>query len=161
MPTAHTEGGIRFCRVCLSPFRSEMEAAIKANVRSGEIVKKYAPLMKTTENKLYQSLRKHLLNNHAPVNAVLVPQVGQKIATLENFAQKLLEIGMDKAEKSPEKIQIKDVIAAQKAVTEKAKLKLGETELAIKMAQLFGGISPTPIQGEEVSNERVSGTNQD
>lgn len=60
-------------------------------------------------------------------------------ATLESFAQRLLDLGMQKAETmSPDQVKMKDVIAGQKLLIEKQKVKLTEDSMILKMAELFG-----------------------
>jgi len=148
--------GRKLCRICVSPYRSEIETLLRSTVNMGEIVKKYADLMKISSDSLRFSLKNHINKRHAPARAVLIPEFGQRVTTLEGFAQKLLDIGNTMVDADPSKVKIADVISAQKAVTERQKLKLGESELMIKVARMFGGL-PEPIQGEEVEDGKLLG----
>lgn len=145
--------GRTLCRVCVSPYRSEIETMLRSPVKIGTITSKYAPLMKCTPDQLYYSLKAHIKNRHAPSKAILLAESGQSRATLDNFAQKLLEIGTNMIETDPSKVKLADVISAQKAVTDRQKLKLGESELMLKVARLFGGLpEPEVLEGEEVKS---------
>jgi hypothetical protein len=115
-----------------------------------KIAKNYAKLMDCTESQLYFSLRTHITNRHKPADVIIVPQ-GERRASVESFAQKLLDIGQARIDTDPSKVQIKDVISAQKLLIEKSKLKLGEASLMLNMAKMFGGFGePEPIEGEEI-----------
>ena len=144
--------GRAVCRICVSPYRDEIDTALQGDkVNKSDIARKYAPLFETSEKNFYQSLTRHIDKKHSKSNVVVLsPNGAVKMATVESFAQKLLEIGDTMANESPEKVSMKDVIAAQRLVIEKAKLKMGETELMLKVAEIFGGISdPKSVESED------------
>lgn len=157
-----TQRGIKYqktysCAVCKSPQRKEIERLWKDrnNVRS-KLWEKFRPALVGVSS--YESfshiMHKHTRDKHAEQNEVVIaiqknagilaPEV-----TIESFALKMLELGSIKVSNmSPDEIKLKDVIAAQKLMLDKQKISLSEDMMAIKMAELFGGVQP--IQGEEV-----------
>jgi hypothetical protein len=101
-------------------------------------------------------VRRHIKEKHGASNITMIQfqkdsVVVQPGVTIESFAQKLLEMGSIKVQQmNPDEVALKDVIAAQKLLIEKQKVKLTEDQMMLQMAKLFGPQVPEPIEGETV-----------
>lgn len=99
-------------------------------------------------------VRKHVTQNHNTDAIVVVDPTGNVTpATIENFGQRMLELGMAKIQNAdPSTIQLKDVVAAQRLILDSKKLKLSENALESMLGQLFGPkIDPSKaLEGELV-----------
>ena len=133
----------RMCFICLSPYRKEVLALRAQGVPYLRIWKKYATLMNypSSDQAFGILIAKHIRLAHKPQGSILLPQLkreGQTPVNIENFAQKMLELGVAKIEgMTPEQVQLKDVVAANKLLLESKKLKLNESEFQLTMAKLF------------------------
>lgn len=146
---ARSSNGV--CKVCLSPYRKELVTLINQGWSAGQLYEKYAPLMNYTSKKqsLYILIKRHINDKHSE-EAVVLPQKGARAATIENFGQRMLELGMMKLENAtPENIDFKDITAAQKLVLDSRKLKLNETAFDLMMSKLFAPPELQVIEGEE------------
>ena len=148
----------QYCRVCSSPYRREIDEALKAGIIRRKIYDRYAPLLhyEYSEHSWGVMLSRH--KNHKPYDgAILVPTpIGSAIqvkrVTLETYTKKMLELGIDKAnETTPDKVKFQDVNNAIKLSLDAQKIKIAENALELQMAKMFG---PT-IQGEEVEEGEV------
>lgn len=149
------------CRVCLSPHRREIEGLVRSKEYPwAYIAEKYCGVFGCEKRQLEASIRCHIKGRHKIVEnvGILHPsQVQDGPVNLETFSQKLLDIANRQVFEDPSKVKVRDALAAQKLLIEKAKVKIGETALMMSMAKLFGGFEqPIPIKGEEV----VDGTLQ-
>lgn len=128
----------------MSPYRNEIIGARKQGVPIGKLYVKYAPLMGYTAKKesFEQMLSRHNKDGHN-VEAIMMPTApGSAVAitpaTIENFGQKMLEIGMAKIENAdPNKVALKDVIAAQALVLNSRKLRLTEDAMMLALGKMF------------------------
>lgn len=132
----------------------------KMGVSLRKIAKKYSEHFQVHPENLKDSIRTHMVKKHAPVSPLVVdpiinPGVGVKNTgrDIEGFAAKMLEIGNDLVNNSPDKITMGQVIASQRLLLEKKKLKLDEQQMLIGMAKMFGGFSGPVIEGEEVKQD--------
>lgn len=147
------------CLLDTSPFRNEILAEFKQGRKSTLIYQKYAKKIgyTATPETFYRILYNHVRENHK-VDAVIIPTGGLTPATLENFGQRMLELGMAKiANIDPNNpldlalgLKFKDVIAAQKLIIDSKKLKLSEDAMSIMLGKLFGPKIDTSkaIEGE-------------
>ena len=143
------------CFICLSPYRKEVVSLRNQGISYARIWRKYAVLMNysATTQAFALILGNHIRSKHKS-DAILIPGEGTpriiKNATVESFAQRMLELGIAKVDgMTPETTQLKDVISAQKLLIESKKLKLNEGEFAITMAKMFAP-PMAPIEGELV-----------
>ncbi len=155
----------RPCVICVSPYKTEIDALMRAGVTNPRIAEKY--ISKFLNNKsaatLVVQMRRHNkhLDQSRRVAVLMMPEPGVHPilprASMEQFAQKLLEIGTKallNLETNPDKVQMKDVIAAQRMLIEKQKLSIHEDALKLTMARFFGGFKPPPtLEGEVVNGE--------
>jgi len=147
-------------RIHLSPYRPEIEKLLRQGVPKTVITRKYAPLMNMKEVNFYKILQRYEKNRgkHANVSLanlttgpIIDPGNGviaQPSKTVEEFAAKLLQIGMQMAEENPGQVRMRDVISAQKLLMDKQKLKLDEQSMMLNIAKLFGGFGAPSFDGE-------------
>lgn len=146
----------RPCMLCLSPYRKEIVSLYKQGSDTSKIYRKYNVLMNYTASPkaFYMLVRKHVTQNHNTDAIVVVDPTGNITpATIENFGQRMLELGMAKIQNAdPSAIQLKDVVAAQRLILDSKKLKLSENALESMLGQLFGPkIDPSKaLEGELV-----------
>lgn len=153
------------CAVCKSPQRKTIERLWKDrnNIRK-EIWEKYKPAIAGVSS--YESfshiMHTHMRDKHAEQNEVVIALqkdsgiLGKEV-TIESFAQKMLELGQIKINNmTPGEIKLKDVIAAQKLLLDKQKISLSEDMMAIKMAELFGGVA-VPVKAETITDAEILG----
>ena len=69
--------------------------------------------------------------------------------SVEALADGLLKIGMMIVERYPDQVKLRDVMAAQKLLIDKANLSTQESALKIAMARFFGGFPEKPIKSDE------------
>lgn len=140
------------CRLCLSPYRSEIVKLVNQGVVFKRIYDKYAPLMNYTfgDRGFYMMTRRHIKDQHKE-EGLIVPQTDNKVspATIENFAQRMLDLGMQKIEDvEPDTIALKDVISAQKLLLDSKKLRLSENAMDLMLGKLFAPPQLNIIDGE-------------
>lgn len=127
------------CIICLSPFRDEIIKLFKNKVKMADIYTKYSRLMayKSTQYSFYVLIKRHIDNKH--LASAMVIQTERRINSIDEFGRKMLELGMIKLDTlSPEQVELKDVVAAQKLVLESKKLKITEDAMAVMLGKLFG-----------------------
>jgi len=145
------------CRICLSPYRKEIDHLLMGRHSYMEVATKFQKEFKAPASLLYQSIRNHYTRKHSPPNEIVIPAYGVNGNKIELFAQHMLEFGEKMIKDEPERVEMRDVISAQKLTLEKARLKLDQAGMMIEMAKVFGGFSkPEPIEGEEVENDSNS-----
>jgi len=152
------------CKICLTPYRSEIEKAWKLGVKRVQIFRKYKPLIgyEGTESAFSSLMCRHWKHKNK-AGAILLPTpegAAQPItpATIENFGKKFLELGMLKLETAgPGDVKFQEVISAQKLVLDSRKLKLSEDALTLMLGRLFGPkiekVKREFIEGEVVEDE--------
>jgi hypothetical protein len=147
------------CALCHSPYREEIEKQwTSKKVPRTVIFNSYISKLpiKPSFGNFYGMVRRHIKEKHGASNITMIQfqkdsVVVQPGVTIESFAQKLLEMGSIKVQQmNPDEVALKDVIAAQKLLIEKQKVKLTEDQMMLQMAKLFGPQVPEPIEGETV-----------
>lgn len=146
------------CDICTSPFRSEIDVALRNHEVKARIVDRYMKKFGVTKEDTFRKrLRKHLehMNKTAEGMVVIEAQPGMPTthATLEKFAQRLLEIGDKRLDEHPENVTIPDVIQAQRLLIERSRVKVQEDSLRLAVAKMFGGIGPGSIEPIEAVEE--------
>ena len=149
---------IKICKICLTPYRKEIAAAWNQGIKKKNIFEKYAPLMGYTGNfdAWYAMANRHFKENHK-ADAIILPTPegsANKVttATIEQFGQRMLELGMAKIEHlTPDQVKLKDVIAAQKLILDSKKIKMSEDAMTLMMAEFFA----PPIEGKVLEEGKI------
>lgn len=178
------------CKICRHPeARAEIESLYRKHIPMKQIAlwmgKKYFPSV--TEMSFYDTLRRHIGNNHAPTMesvkrsasdslpeelkeqvidkdpALHIEEKMQQQAqsgkkrTVEDYAQMLLEMGFTK--EMLHKVNPKNILEAQKVLIEKEKAKNERDMLQIAMAKMMSGlIGPRDKLGfRAFGNEIING----
>lgn len=155
------------CPVCTNPYyHSEIDQALLAGHSYEDVAGAfYPPLTQffTSKEQLLNFITRHAVEKHtkalqktevklpaAPEPSAVLKQKDHPI-TIEGWAQKLLEMGFE-----PEilkKLKPSDIVAAQRLLIEKEKLKLQNDSLKLAMLKFMSGLSDESdlqvIQGEE------------
>lgn len=144
------------CILCLSIYRSELSALYTQGVSTVTIWEKYKEKLKYKAGKkaFYQLIRRHVTMNHSE-KAVILPEESRGVTsvTIEKFGQRMLEMGMQKIDTmTPETIQLKDVISAQKLVLDSKKIKIGEEAMLLMMRKMF---APPELNTEVIDGTTV------
>lgn len=152
---------VRDCLICQSPHRKELDSLLKKRIPVFELVDAYyhffANLYKN-ETSFSAALNSHYKKKHPPSlaealpkNSILTKDIQPMPATTENYAQQLLEAGMDPVKIATAKHA--DIIGAQRLLIEKEKLKLQNDALKLAMIKFMAGLSDPEdekvILGEE------------
>ncbi|MBI4335826.1 MAG: hypothetical protein HY589_04140 [Candidatus Omnitrophica bacterium] len=146
------------CDICTSPFRLEIDTALRNHEMMIRVIRRYKDKfgvkLEETFRKRLQTHAKHM-NRNAEGLVVIEsqPGVGARRATLEKFAQKLLEIGDKRLDEHPERVTIPDVIQAQRLLIERSRVKVQEDSLRLAVAKMFGGVGPGPTEPIEAIEE--------
>jgi hypothetical protein len=141
---------MKLCKLCLSPYESEIKKAVKLGLRKIDIFRKYAPLMgyKSGYVPFVNMLQRHRF--HIKPDALIVPPAGQsfqKKANFENLVKRITELGYAKVETmTPEELKLRDVWSANKVLIDMKKQNLEENKMMMSLAKMFGPV----IEGEEV-----------
>lgn len=139
------------CDLCTSPFRSEIDLALRNHEAQSRIInrfmEKFGVKLKDTFRKKLKRHEKHM-NKTAEGMVVIESQPGMPTthATLEKFAQSLLEIGSKRLDEHPEDVTIPDVIQAQRLLIERSRVKVQEDSLRLAVAKMFGGVGSGPLE---------------
>lgn len=119
---------------------------MKMNVPPMEIAKKFHELVGVTELNLYAKLKNHTKRKHGPVLNNLDPikpedvENGVVDVSFKEYSQKLLRTAMTNEEMfTSKKISHNQVIAAQRANIEEAKVKNQENALKLTMIKFLRG----------------------
>lgn len=149
--------GSNKCRVCISPYRKDIELLLKKNVMQMDIARHYAPFFEIDVRKLYESILTHTEKKHPPLIGE-IPQLStyeppkppepapqaepdvtpkQKV-TIEEYAGKLLDMGM--SEEQLKKVNPQVILQAQKILIEKQKAENQRDVLRLAMERLFSGL---------------------
>lgn len=101
----------------------------------------------------YHTLRTHILNKHNPTY-MIIPENVASAATLENFGQRMLELGMEKiSTMTGEQVALKDVIQSQKLILDSKKLKITQDAMMGMLAKLFAPPKLQVIEGETIDEK--------
>ena len=129
------------CSICVSSVATELTEAKKLGVKTGKLYKKFvsATGYRGDQHAFYMMLYRHTAAGHAAI----VPQkqeLAKEELTLENYAEKLLRRAMEDPEMMEgKKISHQAVIAAQKVLIEKDKVRTENNTLKNAFLQLFRG----------------------
>ncbi len=136
---------MKLCKICLSPYRKEIESLKSNGVSYPRLFRKYAPLMNydATEKSFVQMLYRHFKQLHRTDAILNVTPPGSalpvKRVTLENYTKRMLQLGIEKADSStPDSVSFKDVNSAVKLSLDAAKIKIAENALEMQMNKMFG-----------------------
>lgn len=159
----------RWCTICTSPYGKEVTSYWKNTFPKVKVFDKYKGLLGYTgEMKNFRMImRTHILKHNQPWRQAIILRnpkgdpVTVTQATVENFGQKVLEMGMAKiSSMPPEDIKLHEVISAQRLVLDSKKLKLSEDMMMVMLGKLFGP-ELNIVEGEESKNEISDGRGQD
>jgi hypothetical protein len=145
----------RPCFICLSPFKNEVVSLRKKGVPALQIYNKLAKQMRydKSEERFADCLTGHIRDKHL-FAGLIIPENATRAATLENFAQKMLEMGMEKiSTMDSSQVAIKDVVSSQKLLLDSKKLKLTEDAMMGMLAKLFAPPKLQVIEGETVDGK--------
>lgn len=137
--------------ICLSPYEREISSMRRQEIPWATIYKKYRPLMnyKSSQQAFTRLVSLHINGNHKSTVTVLPNSLQKTAATVESFAQRMLELGVEKLDNTPaNQITFGDVIASQRMLQESKKLKLTEDAMAQMMRKLFAPPDVNFIEGE-------------
>jgi hypothetical protein len=159
----------RVCKICLSPYGREIVSLFKQGVRHTLVYDKYAEKMGYNSGaRAFEAMvGRHIRDGHNS-DAILIPSPPNSAmpitkATLENFGQKMLELGVAKAENTtPDQVKFQDVISAQRLILDSQKLKLSGDMMMKIMSKLFAppGLAPIIEEGEVVHEPVQSGRSE-
>jgi hypothetical protein len=147
--------GRKYCRVCLSPYRGEIEELKKRGVNMREISNKYAKLFDVEPENMYWSVVPHFKKKHPPVLRVEpLPIEERKHISFDEYADMLLQEGAASLMTHPEKVSHGHVIAAKRTQIEEAKAKNAIDATKLLMLKFFRG---NAIEGEVVDVKQIRG----
>lgn len=153
----------RACQVCKSEYRGEIETLLKRNVAIPDIARKFWKVAGAIrEVNFYMALHRHVQKKHpfrfldqSPIEPSEIQKSEDGSPTLEGYAQKLLDTAFrDPTMFSGNKISHNAVIAAQRAVLEKEKIKNQGDALKMSMIQFLRGQGMIP-KGEVIDAELI------
>jgi hypothetical protein len=149
----------RPCQICYSPYRKDIEKMVlkqKSTMKAAAI--KYATVMEKSVSAIYQSMQKHFGKKHYNIHKMMTDgaraasvQVDlnrdyERAVTFEKAGQTLLEQGMDGIEDLSTRDKLNMAAKMQKINLEGKKQELGESQLKLQVAKLFGGFINKPLQ---------------
>jgi hypothetical protein len=156
------------CKICLSPYRSEIERLWKQGVKRVQIYRKYKSLIpyEATESSFTRLMTRHWHHRHR-TNAILAvspkdsAQPVSRVA-IEQFLQGVVDLGASVLQNTrPEDLKPKDGIdlglRAGRLIFDARRVKLSEDAMALVMAEVFG--PPLKVENGEVVEELGDGKN--
>ena len=163
---------VRACLVCKSDYRAEIESYLKKNVSIPDITRRFWKVAGATkEVNFYMALHRHVKKQHpirfldkTPIELPPIEKNEDGTPTLEGYAQKLLNTAMlDPDMFAGKRISHNAVIAAQRAVVEKEKVKNQGDALKMSMIQFLRGqgMIPKGATQEEVIDAELIESNTD
>ena len=91
----------------------------------------------------------HINEDHKTTYSVIHSDLAKSAATVDAFAQRMLELGTEKLSKMEAKdITFNDVINSQRMLQESKKLKMTEDAMLIMMRKMFAPPNVNFIEGE-------------
>ena len=142
-----TTRGRKSCKICVSPYRQEIEELRKRGVEMLTIARKYHKLFNSEEENFYVVTQRHFKKKHPPVLGDPIPIEERKHVSFEEYADRLLQEGALSATLNPEKISHGHVIAAKRTLIEEAKAKNSIDATKLMLMKFFRG---NAIEGEIV-----------
>jgi len=131
---------VKPCDVCLSPYRREIEAAIKHGQSQFSVASRYQKYFNCGLMTLRAKLSRHKVKHLGKfTNLIQVPESGMSRTSIEALAQGLLDIGIRIVNENPDKVTMRDVIASQKLIFDARRVQLSEDSFKLAMARFFGG----------------------
>lgn len=144
---------LRTCKLCSSPYGEDVVKAKELGVKGKKLFKKWAPKVEYvgTEDSFYMMLYRHVKDNHyIPPPTPVVPQASE--LTLEEYSKKLMESAMMDPEMfTGKKISHQAIIAAQRALIEKDKVKVQNDAMKMAFIAFFRG------NAKQVGGEVIDG----
>lgn len=149
----------RPCQICYSPYRKDIENMVlkqKSTMKAAAI--KYAKIMEKSVSAIYQSMQKHFGKKHYNTFKTMTPgaraasvQVDlnrdyERAVTFEKAGQTLLEQGMENIDDLSTRDKLNMAAKMQKINLEGKKQELGESQLKLQVAKLFGGFMQKAIE---------------
>lgn len=145
--------GRKYCKICVSPYRGEIESLKKSRVSMTDIGRKYHNLFNTNEVNFYQTLHTHFKKKHPPyIQRDVTPIEERQHIDFNEYADKLLQAGAQNLTDSPSKVSHSHVIAAKRTQIEEAKANNQIDATKLMMLKFFRG-KPEVIEGETVDDE--------
>lgn len=158
----------RPCDICVSPWRGQIESAIDAHMLRKDICAKYMQYFPgcNVPVSFLQKINIHIKHRSRAANIMSFAASGgvgnpsESRASLESLAQKLLVLGdkaVDLMMNDPSKVDMKDVLTAQKLLIDKKKVRVQEDALKLGMAKFLGGFEDPDIEeGEVIDESKIS-----
>jgi hypothetical protein len=156
------------CRLCNFPRKDELVEAKRQGVTIAKLYKKWSPLMEYKGDKkafymiLFRHMKYHLKSPLKGPDYSQVSQVPQVAptpvgeASLEEYAKKLMESAMKDPEMfSGKKISHQAVVAAQRALIEKDKVKVQNDAMKMAFVQLFRGRGTALPEGMVIDGDEL------
>ncbi len=136
--------GRTMCKVCLCPFRREIERFLAQGISQHEIATNYIKFFSCSIGTLRSTLSRHKTRHLGNPTALFIPEAGTNggftPTRVEAFAQRLLDLSARMVEISPEKVHPRDVVMAQRLLMDKKAFEDREQATRVAIARIFGGI---------------------
>lgn len=134
------------CKICLSPYRKEIEGAWKAGVKRTLIYEKYKDKLEMKGNyaNFYQMYKRHKYHFANP--AMIVPSEAvqtskRETSNFESLVKRITDLGYAKVENmTPEELKLNDVWSANRVMIDMRKQKLEENQMMMALAKMFGPV---------------------
>lgn len=147
--------GRKYCKICVSPYRGEIEELYKRKVPMSDINRKYCKLFDSNEINFYSTITRHINKKHPPIiRTEPIPIEERKHIGFDEYADMLLQEGAVSVMTNPEKITHSAVIAAKRTQIEEAKAKNQIDATKLLMLKFFRG---NAIEGEVVEDVKQIG----
>ena len=91
----------------------------------------------------------HVTEDHKSSYSVIPSDLAKSAATVDAFAQRMLELGTQKLEgMTPDKLSFRDVFDSQRMLQESKKLKMTEDAMLVMMRKMFAPPNVNFIESE-------------
>jgi hypothetical protein len=142
--------GRKYCKICKSPYRDEIEELQKKAIPMTDIARKYHSLFSVSVENFYATLNTHINKKHPPVfRSDPLPIEERKHISFDEYADMLLQEGAQSIISAPSKVSHSHVIGAKRAQLEEAKVKNQISASQLMFLKFFRG----SIEGEIVNDE--------
>jgi hypothetical protein len=147
--------GRKYCKICTSPYRGEIEELKKRKVSMSDIGRRYHKLFNVNEANFYATITRHFVKKHPPViKNDPVPIEERKHIDFNEYADMLLQEGASSIANNPGKVSHSHVIAAKRTLLEEEKIRNQSDALKMAMLKFFRG---ELVEGEVVDDTKQLG----
>lgn len=145
--------GRKYCIICTSPYRSEIEELQRRKVSLSDIGRKYHKLYGKTYEQFYQTIGIHFRKKHPPVIVNDPTPIEEREAVdFTGYADKLLQEGYRNVNNNPSSVKPSHVIQAQRTLLEERKIKSQEDSMKFAFIKFMRGKA---IEGEIVDVQPI------